>query len=78
MSAARSKQEGRDAMLDPTPKWLPEQVAALRTMAGKQKLSANKIARALTTQFGTVRSRNAVLAKLYRLREEETRPLGSP
>ena len=65
-------------MSNPTPKWSSEQVEALRIMAGEQRLSASKIARALTAQFGIIRSQNAVLGKLYRLREEETRPPGSP
>jgi hypothetical protein len=54
-------------MSNPAPEWSPEQVGALRTMAGEQRLSARKIARALTAQFGIIRSHNAVLAKLYRL-----------
>jgi hypothetical protein len=62
----------------PTPKWSSEQVEALRTMAGEQRLSASKIARALTAQFGIAYSDNAVRAKLYRLREEEPRPPEAP
>jgi hypothetical protein len=44
-------------------------------MASEQRLSASKIAQAITAQFGIARSRNAVLAKLHRLRKEEARPL---
>jgi hypothetical protein len=65
-------------MLNPTPKWPPEHVGALRTMACERRLSASEIARALTAQFDIALSRNAVLGKLRRLREEETRPPGSP
>jgi hypothetical protein len=65
-------------MSNPAPEWSPEQVGALRMMAGEQKLPARKIARALTAQFGIIRSHSAVLGKLHRLREEETRPPGAP
>jgi hypothetical protein len=54
----------------PTPKWLPEHVEALRTLACEQKLSTSKIARALAAQFGVAYSHTAVLNRLYRLREE--------
>ena len=55
------------------PKWPREQIEALRAMA-ERRLSASEIAGALTAQFDVARSRSAVLGKLFRLREEGTRP----
>jgi hypothetical protein len=60
-------------MPNPLLEWPPEQIEALRTMA-ERRLSASEIARALAAQFGVARSRSAVIGKLFRLREEGTRP----
>src|SRR5436190_8321219 len=40
----------------------------------ERRRSASEIARALAAQFGIARSRCAVIGKLFRLREEGTRP----
>jgi hypothetical protein len=60
-------------MPNPALEWPAAQIKALRTMA-EQGQPASVIARALTAEFGIARSRCAVIGKLFRLREEGTRP----